>query len=159
MADLSGKKRTDTASRIIKASPQTIYRAFLDPAAIASWRPPEGMTAEVRAFDAREGGVFRMAFVYTGADHTVRGKTSEHADVFEGRFVQLVPNDRIVELVAFETDDPAFADPMKITTTFTAVAGGTEVTIRCDDVPSAIQASDHQLGMASTLQKLAAFTE
>ena len=78
--------RTDSASRLIKASAQTIYRALLDPQAVAQWRPPAGMKAEIYAFEPREDGAFRMAFTYTDAKHDVRGKTSEHADVFAGRF-------------------------------------------------------------------------
>ena len=87
------------------------------------------------------------------------GKTSEHADVFQGRFLELVPDKRIVELVEFESDDPAFSGAMTIITTFAAVPGGTAVTIRCEDVPSGIRQSDHQTGMTSTLNNLAAFTE
>jgi uncharacterized protein YndB with AHSA1/START domain len=159
MTEASGKNRTDSASRVIRASPRAIYEAFLDPDAVASWRPPEGMTCQIYAFDPREGGTFRMSFAYTGTDHTVRGKTSEHADVFQGRFLELVPNERIVELVEFESDDPAFAGAMTITTTLAAVADGTEVTILCENVPSGIRPSDHQIGMTSTLQNLASFTE
>ncbi|MDQ0391660.1 SRPBCC family protein [Labrys monachus] len=151
--------RTDAASRIIKATPQRIYEAFLDGQAVASWRPPKGMTAEVFAFEPREGGVFRMSFTYADAAHAVPGKTSEHADVFRGRFVELVPGRRIVEEVEFEADDPAFAGAMRIVTTLTAVPDGTEVAFRCENVPDGIRPEDHQAGMASTLANLAAFTE
>lgn len=151
--------RTDSASRVIKAAPEAIYRAYLDAGAVAQWRPPKGMKATVYAFDAREGGLYRMAFEYVGANHAVPGKSSAHADVFEGRFVELVPNARIVERVEFDSDDPAFAGAMVITTVLRAVSHGTEVTIRCDNVPSGIRPSDHQAGLTSTLQNLAAFTE
>lgn len=155
----SDGRRTDRAARVIAASPHAIYRAFLDPQAVAAWRPPTGMTCRIYDFDAREGGTFRMAFAYRDTDHAVRGKTSEHADVFHGQFLQLVPGERIVERVVFESDDPAFAGAMTVTTTLAAVPGGTEVTIRCDNVPSGIAPDDHQAGMASTLANLAAFTE
>jgi uncharacterized protein YndB with AHSA1/START domain len=108
MTNESGEKQTHSASKVIKASPGTIYQAFLDPKAVAAWRPPAGMKAHIYAFNPREGGTFRMAFEYANADHRVRGKTSEHADVFQGRFLELVPDKRIVELVEFESDDPAF---------------------------------------------------
>jgi uncharacterized protein YndB with AHSA1/START domain len=149
--------RTDVASRVIRASPQAIYAAHLDPKAVATWRPPHGMRAEIYAFDAREGGGYRMAFVYE--DASVRGKTTEHADVFEGTFVELVPNERIVERVEFQSDDPAFAGTMAITTTLVAVMDGTEVSIVCENVPEGISAEDHQVGMGSTLANLAAFVE
>lgn len=157
MAKATG--RIDSASRIIKASPHVLYRALMDPEALAAWRPPEGMTGEMLAFDGREGGRYRMSLTYTGAEHDVRGKTSEHADVVEGRFLELVPDRRVVEVVEFESDDPAFAGAMTITTALDAVPGGTEVTIRCENVPDGIRPEDHQEGMASTLANLAAFTE
>lgn len=151
--------RVDSASRIIKASPQTLYRALMDPEALVAWRPPEGMTGEMLAFDGREGGRYRMSLTYTGAGPEIRGKTSEHADVVEGRFLELVPDRRVVEVVEFDSDDPAFAGAMTITTALAAVPGGTEVTIRCENVPDGIRPEDHQEGMASTLANLAAFTE
>jgi uncharacterized protein YndB with AHSA1/START domain len=159
MTNASGKKRAHSASRVIMASPRTIYQAFLDPEAVASWRPPAGMKGQIYAFDPREGGTFRMSFAYTDTDHTVRGKTSEHADVFQGRFLELVPNERIVELIEFESDDPAFAGAMTVITTLAAVSGGTEVTILCENVPGGIRPSDHRTGMTSTLKNLATFTE
>ena len=64
-------RRTDTGSRVIHASPSTIYRAFLDAEAVACWRPPAGMKARIYAFDPREGGTYRMAFASTDADHSV----------------------------------------------------------------------------------------
>lgn len=151
--------RTDTASRIVRASPRTIYRALLDPKAVVTWRPPSGMKADVYAFDAREGGTFRMSFAYTETGHETRGKTSADKDVFEGRFLELVPDQRVVELIKFQSDDPAFAGEMMVTTSLRAVDGGTEVTIRCDNVPEAIRPEDHDAGMASTLENLAAYTE
>jgi uncharacterized protein YndB with AHSA1/START domain len=150
-------KRTDSASRIIRATSQKIYQAHLDPKAVAAWRPPHGMRAEIYAFDASEGGSYRMAFVYE--DASVRGKTTEHADIFEGTFVELVPNERIVERVEFQSDDPAYSGAMTITTTLTPVARGTEVGIACENVPEGITAADHQVGLASTLANLAAFVE
>lgn len=155
----SGKKRTDTASRVIAASPQALYRAFVDPAAIASWRPPQGMKAEIHTFDPREGGDYRMSFLYTEPDPEVQGKTSDHADTFEGRFVGLLPGERIVEEIDFVSDDPAFRGTMTITTTFRPVSGGTEVTVVCEDVPEGIGESEHKAGIASSLANLAAFVE
>ena len=151
--------RTESASRVILALPDRIYRALLDPAAVARWRPPTGMRAEVRAFDAREGGTFRISLIYAEPGHRLRGKTSEHADVVRGRFLELVADTRVVELVEFESDDPAFAGAMTVTTTLAVVEDGTEVTIRCDGVPPGIRPKDHAAGIASTLAKLAALTE
>jgi uncharacterized protein YndB with AHSA1/START domain len=156
---VSGPGRTDSASRVIKASPQRIYRALIDPDAVTTWRPPKGMTVKIYDFDPREGGTFRMAFIYRETGHAVGGKTSEHADVFSGRFVELVADKRVVDRVEFESDDPAYAGAMTITTTLEPVAGGTAVTIRCENVPAGIRETDHQVGMASTFANLAAVTE
>ncbi|MBC7833203.1 MAG: SRPBCC domain-containing protein, partial [Hyphomicrobium sp.] len=90
---------------------------------------------------------------------SVPGKTSANADVFEGQFVELVPDARIVERIEFQSDDPAFAGAMTITTTLVAVTDGTRVDIVCGNVPEGISAADHQAGMASTLANLAAYTE
>jgi len=159
MTNTFSNKRTDAASRVIMASPQKIYEAFLDPEAVASWRPPEGMKCQIYEFNPREGGTFRMSFGYTDMNHEVRGKTSEHADVFKGRFLELTPGKRIVELIEFESDDPAFAGSMTVTTTLVPVPGGTEVTFLCENVPIGINPGDHYKGMTSTLQNLATFTE
>jgi uncharacterized protein YndB with AHSA1/START domain len=149
--------RTDTASKVIRASAQKIYAAHVDPQAVAQWRPPRGMRAEVYSFDARAGGGYRMALVHE--DASVPGKTSANADVFSGQFVELVPGERIVERVVFKSDDPAYADYMTVTTTLTPTADGTRVDIVCENVPDGISAADHQVGMASTLANLAAFVE
>lgn len=150
-------RRTDAGSRIIKAAADVIYRALVEPAAMASWRPPQGMRGKVLAFDAREGGTFRMALIYEGDGG--HGKTTDNADVFEGRFAELVPGKRVVELVEFESDDPAFAGTMRIVTTLEPVHAGTRVTVSCENVPLGISEDDHQKGIASSLENLAAFVE
>lgn len=157
MAGSGETRRTDTGSRVINAAPNVIYRALVEPAAMASWRPPQGMRGEVLAFDAHEGGTFRMAFIYEGDGG--HGKTTDNADVFEGRFAELVPGKRVAELVEFESDDPAFAGSMRIVTTLEPVEGGTRVTVSCEDVPAGISEDDHQKGIASSLENLAAFVE
>lgn len=157
MAFESNQKRTDRGARVIKASPHSIYQAMLNAESVAAWRPPTGMKAEVYTFEPREGGIYRMAFIYK--DKAIAGKTKENADVFEGKFVELVPDKRVVEAVVFESEDPAFAGTMTITTTLTPVEGGTEVSIICSDVPNGIKEEDHQEGIKSTLENLAKFTE
>lgn len=149
---------THTSSRVIVASPRAIFRAFLDPESVASWRPPKGMTATVLAFDPRVGGRYRMAFYYPVGERG-RGKTTPDADRFEGRFVELLPDEKIVETVEFESDDPAFAGTMTITTTLSTVTGGTKVTFLAENTPAGISAADHKAGMDSTLKNLATFIE
>jgi uncharacterized protein YndB with AHSA1/START domain len=159
MATHSSNKRVDSASRFIRASPHTLYRAYMDPEALVSWLPPTGMKGRIDAFDPREGGNYRMALIYEQPDHSAPGKTSEHADIVRGRFLELIADQRIVQQVEFESDDPAFAGTMKMTWTLTAVPGGTEVAIICEDVPAGIRQEDHAAGMNSTLENLAAFVE
>ncbi|WP_296595618.1 SRPBCC domain-containing protein [Phenylobacterium sp.] len=148
--------RIDRASRIIGASAQALYRAHLDPAALAAWRAPDGMRGEVHRLDPTQGGGYRMVLVYEGDG---QGKTTDKADVFEGTFVELVDDRRIVERVTFESDDPDFAGAMTIATTFTPVAAGTRVDVAISDVPPGITPQDHQAGMDSSLANLAAFVE
>jgi uncharacterized protein YndB with AHSA1/START domain len=150
--------RADTAARIVKAPAADIYQAHLDPDAVARWRPPEGMRAEIYSFDPRVGGSYRMAFIYAAADEG-SGKTTADADVFTGEFVALDKDRRIVERVRFESDDPAYAGLMTITTTLEPRGADTEVTIVCENVPSGISAEDHAAGMGSTLANLAALVE
>lgn len=130
----------------------------MDPQALVSWLPPKGMKARVEAFQPREGGSFRIVLTYNQPDHSAPGKTSEHSDVVCGRFLELVPNERIVQLVEFESKDPAFAGHMKMTWIFTAAPEGTKVTIRCENVPPGIRQEDHEDGFRSTLANLAVFT-
>jgi uncharacterized protein YndB with AHSA1/START domain len=117
------------------------------------------MKGQVYAFDARNGGAYRLSLTYVDPDHSTPGKTSEHADVIQGRFLELVPNERIVQLVEFESEDPAFEGTMKMTWTLATVPAGTEVTIICENVPEGIRQQDHDAGLRSTLENLAAFTE
>ena len=158
MTNETHARRVDRASRVIGASPEALYRAFIDPASLICWLPPSGMKAEIQRFEPRAGGTYRMVLTYEGAAHT-RGKSSEHSDVVEGRFVELVPNVRIVQEVDFESDDPAFAGTMRMTWSLAAVAGGTETAIACENVPDGITRGDHAMGLKSSLENLAAFVE
>lgn len=152
-------KRTDSGSRLIRASADAIYAALTDAEAVARWRPPEGMTARVDLFEPRIGGRFRMAFHYTAAEYAESGKTAANEDAFAGVFVDLVPGQKVIERVTFQSDDPTFADPMIITTTLEAAGDGTLVTMRLDDVPDVIAPADHAEGIASSLANLAGYVE
>ncbi|WP_370639067.1 SRPBCC family protein [Cohnella sp. REN36] len=152
-------RRTDRASKVLKASPHTIYQAFVDPEAWLQWLPPDGMEGRILAFDAREGGVYRMALTYLDRGQAGRGKTSEDTDVVEGTFVRLIPDERIVQRVVFDSDDPAFAGAMTMTWSLEPVPEGTRVTIVCEDVPAGIRKEDHDVGLRSSLDQLGAFTE
>jgi uncharacterized protein YndB with AHSA1/START domain len=88
------------------SAPRTIvYRALLDPQAVAKWKVPTGMTCHVHEFNACEGSFFRVSLTYE--ERTGTGKTTTHTDTYHGRFVKLVPNEQVIEAVEFETTDPA----------------------------------------------------
>ena len=152
-------RRTDVASRAIAAPPERLYRAFVDPTALAAWLPPAGMRGRIERFDPRPGGGYRMTLTYVDPEHSTAGKTAEHEDVVEARFAELVPDERIVQLVEFESDDPAFAGVMRMTWSLSPVPGGTEVTFLCEDVPPGISAEDHAEGLNASLENLAEFIE
>src|SRR4051812_28697094 len=97
----------------IRAPRERVYRALIDPAAVARWRFPNGMTCHVHEFEAREGGTLRISLTYDAADRA--GKSDGPTDTYRGRFVRLVPDELVVEVDAFETDDPAFAGEMTMT--------------------------------------------
>src|SRR5262245_472409 len=89
----------DSASRLISATPAAIYQAFVDPRALVRWLPPSGMTGCIEVFDPREGGEYQITLSYDRPEHSAPGKTTEHADVTRGRFLQLLPNRKIVQSV------------------------------------------------------------
>ena len=142
-------------SRIIKARPEQLYEAFLDPVALIAWLPPAEMTGKIHAFDARVGGGYRMSLFYPPNERAFRGKTSEREDMVDVRFVELARPRRIVEAVNFVTTDPAFFGEMTIVVTFAAVSGGTEVTFECKNLPPGLRAEDNEAGTRLSLEQLA----
>ena len=99
-------------SRRANAPRAIVYRALLDARAVARWMVPTGITSHVHAFDAREGGLFRISLTYDLPTGT--GKTTAHTDTYNGRFVKLVTNEQVVQVVEFETADPALRGEMTI---------------------------------------------
>lgn len=150
---------SSSVSRVIRASPGAIYRAFLEPDALATWLPPDSMTGIVHSFDAREGGSFSLSLIYPD-DHTeTRGKTDAKTDTVNGRFVELVPDRKVVWKTRFDSPDPEFAGEMTLTVTLVPDGKDTKVTLRCDDIPSGIRPADNETGSRSSLEKLAKFLE
>jgi uncharacterized protein YndB with AHSA1/START domain len=146
-------------SKFIKATPEALYRAFTDPAALAVWFAPGDMTGEVHSFDDRVGGGFQMSLYYPSSEKTSRGKTSEREDRYTARFVELTPPRRIVEAITFDSVDPAFSGEMIMVVTFEAEDGGTTVSILFKDIPSGIRPEDNEAGTQLTLEKLARYVE
>ncbi|MER6333721.1 SRPBCC domain-containing protein [Streptomyces sp. NPDC001034] len=143
-------------ARHVHAPPRAVYRALTDPVAIALWRVPDGMTARVRAFEAREGGAFRVSLTY---DSGGAGKSGGHTDTYRGHFTRLVPDILVVEVLAFETDDDALGATMTLTTTLTPAGDGTDVEILHEGVPDAVPRADNERGTRMALDRLARLLE
>jgi uncharacterized protein YndB with AHSA1/START domain len=140
-------------ARRICAPREDVYRALLDPDRIAKWRVPDGMSAVVHEFDAREGGAFRVCLNYEVATGT--GKTTANTDTYRGYFAKLVPHQQVIEVLEFETANPAFYGEMTITTTLADAADGTEVLVEHEGIPPGVTPEDNELGTQMALDKLA----
>jgi uncharacterized protein YndB with AHSA1/START domain len=143
--------------RHVNAPRAIVYRALLDADAVARWMVPTGMTSYVHAFDPHEGGMFRISLTYD--EPTGTGKTTAHTDTYHGRFVKLVPNEQVVEVVEFETADPALQGEMTITFTLTDADGGTEIDAAHDRLPPGVSPTDNETGWRMSLANLAALLE
>ena len=144
-------------ARHINAPRSVVYRALLDPRAIAKWKVPDGMTCQVHAFDARECGAFRISLTYDVPTGT--GKTTAHTDTYRGRFVKLIPNEQVVEVDEFETTNPALHGEMTITITLADADGGTELLATHEGLPRGVSPTDNEIGWRIALAKLAALVE
>ena len=148
-------KQTEPAStstirhhRVLRATPERVYRAFLDPDALAKWLPPNGFTCKVHHLDARVGGTYKMSFTNftTGKSHS-----------FGGTYLELKPYERIRYTDKF--DDPNLAGEILTTITLKKISCGTEVNIVQEGVPSAIPAEACYLGWQESLILLAKLVE
>lgn len=148
---------TTSIHRHVKAPRTDVYRTLLDPQAVAKWKVPTGMTCQIHTFDAREGGSFRVSLTYD--EPTGTGKTTAHTDTYHGRFVHLVPDKKVVEVMEFETADPAMRGEMRVTFTLTDADGGTDVLAVHDNVPPGVAPADNEAGWREALGKLAALFE
>jgi len=141
----------------INAPRAAVYRALLDARAVAKWKVPTGMTSQVHEFDPREGGLLRISLTYDAPTGT--GKTTARTDTYRGRFVKLVPNEQVVEVDQFETENPALQGEMTITITLVDAAGGTDLIAVHDGLPPGVSTADNELGWRSALARLTALVE
>ena len=134
--------------RVLKAAPERVYRAFLDPDAMAKWLPPNGFTGKVHHMDVHVGGSYRMSFTNfsTGKSHS-----------FGGEYLELVPHERIRYTDRF--DDPNLPGAMQATISFRKVFCGTELTITQEGVPDIIPTEACHLGWQESLALLAMLVE
>ena len=144
-------------SRHVNAPRADVYRALVDPRAVATWMVPVDMTSHVHEYDAREGRLFRVSLTYD--EPTGTGKTTAHTDTYRGRFVKLVPNEQVVEVMEFETTDAAMRGEMVVKITLTDADGGTNALGVHDNLPPGLSPADNQIGWQMALDKLAAYVE
>jgi uncharacterized protein YndB with AHSA1/START domain len=134
--------------RVLRAPPERVYRAFLDPDAMAKWLPPHGFTGKVHHLDARVGGTYKMSFTNFsgGGSHS-----------FGDKYLELVPNERIVHTDVF--DDPNLPGEMVVTIALAKVSSGTELHVTQEGVPAVIPADMCYLGWQESLALLAQLVE
>ncbi|MBS1998672.1 MAG: SRPBCC family protein [Cyanobacteria bacterium SZAS LIN-2] len=134
--------------RVLVTKPEKVYRAFLEPDAMARWLPPNGFTGKVHHMDARVGGTFKMSFTNftTGSSHS-----------FGGDYLELVPNERLRYTDRF--DDPNLPGEMQVTVTLKAVKVGTELTVVQEGIPDLIPVEACYLGWQESLLNLARLVE
>jgi uncharacterized protein YndB with AHSA1/START domain len=141
----------------IDAPRAAVYRALIDARAVEHWMVPTGMTSHVHNFDPREDGLFRISLTYE--EPTASGKSSAHTDTYHGRFVRLIPDQLVVEVMEFETDDPSMRGEMTVTFTLADADDGTHLCATHDNVPAGISPADNELGWSMSLAKLKQFVE
>ncbi len=144
-------------TRHVNAPRASVYGALLDAQAVAVWRVPNGMTSHVHEFEAHVGGPFRISLTYNAPTGT--GKTTAHTDTYHGHFVKLVPNEQVIEVMEFETSDPALQGEMTITFTLIDAKGGTDIFGVHDNLPPGVSPADNETGWRMALDKLAALVE
>jgi uncharacterized protein YndB with AHSA1/START domain len=134
--------------RVLATRPEKVYRAFLEPDAMAKWLPPNGFTCVVHQMDARPGGSFRMSF---------RNFTTGEGHSFGGQYLELMPNERLQYTEKFE--DPNLPGEIRVTVTLRKVSVGTEVAIVQENLPDAIPVEACYLGWQESLRNLARLVE
>jgi uncharacterized protein YndB with AHSA1/START domain len=134
--------------RVLRAEPEKVYRAFLDPEAMAKWLPPNGYTGKVHEMDAKVGGGYKMSFT---------NFTNGQSHSFGGKYVELVPNERIRYTDKF--DDPNMTGEMQVSITLKTISCGTELNIVQEGVPEVIPAEMCYLGWQESLILLAKLVE
>lgn len=149
---------TTIVRQLVRAQRARVYGALLDAEAVGRWMAPDGMTSVVHAFEPREGGSFRISLTYERFDGV--GKTTAHTDTHHGRFLRLVPQREVVEVVEFESEDPSMQGEMTITLSLADDAhGGTAVTAIHAGLPPGVAPEDNETGWRMSLANLARLVE
>ena len=148
---------TTRVVRRIEAHPSAVYAALLDPDLVQRWMVPDGMSSHVHEFDPVVGGGFRISLTYDVPDG--RGKTDAATDTFHGVFTRLVPDTAVVQVVAFETDDPDLSGQMTIIYALEDLDGATRLVGTHVGLPDGVSPEDNEVGWRMSIDKLAALVE
>ena len=150
---------TTRLTKRIRAPRGRVYAALLDAGAVRQWMVPDSMTSHVHSWDAREGGAFRVSLTYDSPTGT--GKTSAQTDTYHGRFVRLVPDTQVVQVIEFETADPALQGEMTATYTLadSPDGDGTDLTGAHENLTPGVPPEGNELGWRMSLDKLARLVE
>ncbi len=151
--------RTTQNSRIIKASPDKIFKTLTDPKAIEIWQVPGEMTGKVHSYELKVGSGYEMSLFYPDNEDKMKGKTSEKEDRFNAQFLEIIPNEKIVEKVSFDSNDFNFQEEMITEIRLEPVDDKTKVTFTFKNIPKGIKLEDNEAGTISSLQKLADYVE
>lgn len=151
--------QTTRNSRIIKATPEQIFHALSDPKAIEVWQVPGDMTGQVHKYNFKVGGGYEMSLFYPDNEEKMKGKTNANEDRFEAKFAEIIPNEKIVETVSFDSTDPGFREEMTMEIRLEPIAIHTKVTFIFTNIPKGIKPEDNEAGTISSLKKLADYVE
>lgn len=141
----------------INAPRPRVYAALIDAKAITQWKVPDGMRLVVHAFEAREGGRYRISLTYEEPGNA--GKTSAHTDIYHGYFKALIANERVVEVMEFETSKPEMQGEMTSTIELSDEGGGTRLVALHEGLPPGVAPADNEAGWRMSLGKLAKLAE
>lgn len=148
MSETAKNGHTIRLHRVLRATPERVYKAFVDADALAKWLPPNGFTARVHHLEARVGGTFRMSFT---------NFTTGNSHAFGGEYLELTPHERVRYTDKF--DDPNLPGEMQVTVSLKKVSCGTELNVVQEGVPSVIPAEACYLGWQESLAQLAKLVE
>lgn len=135
-------------SRVLRTTPERLFRAFTDPDAMVKWLPPHGFTGKVHEIDARPGGRYRMSFT---------NLTTGHSHGFGGEYLEVVPGERLVHTDKF--DDPNLPGEMRVTVSMKKVSCGVELQVLQEGIPAVIPVEMCHLGWQESLQLLTLLVE
>jgi uncharacterized protein YndB with AHSA1/START domain len=146
-------------SKYVKAVPEKVYKAFTDPTLLEKWLVPGEMKGKIGKFDLRVGGGYDMALQYPESENDSPGKTTSKEDQYHTKFLEIIPGERILQSINFNTTEKEFQGEMIMDVTLKGQNSGTLVTIAFENIPNGIKPEDNEKGTESSLQKLAALVE